>query len=235
MKTVNSERQSLYNVLGVSPTAGQSQIKSAYKSLLTGMGADDAVISAKRAYQVLSDKNMRMRYDNALASQAGFDNSENRPEVAGGPGMVTVYTIDRHGNWYTEKRQREKLPDFDGSGVYAISIGDENVSIIPKGLWNKWRDLCEIWRSRDVIKDTIGNVSLNVDLISLKNGRLAYSKIQKKVSQLPPMFPNAVNEKGEVYAYRDEMGETVIIEEYDYVQLRRLMERQSRSYEQIGW
>lgn len=235
MKTAANKKESLYNVLGVSPDAGQAQIKSAYNSLVSDAETMDEASRTQRAYQVLGNKNMRMRYDNALASQPGTESANTFPDVTGGSGLVTVYTIDQHGNWFTEKRSRSELPTFDGNSAYILRLEEENVCAISKNLWNKWRDLCEIWQSKNVITDTIGNICLSVDLITMENGRLAQTKTLRKVSQLPLMFPNAVSETGEVYAYRDEGGDTAIIEEYDYIHLRRLMERQSRDYEYTEW
>lgn len=235
MKSANERRESLYTVLGVSPAAGQSQIKSAYNSLVSDTRAVDEVSRARRAYQILGNENMRMRYNNALASQSEVETAEEPPSVAGGPGMVTVYTIDQHGNWFTGKRERREMPKVDGSSVYVLYLAEENPSVISKNLWNKWRDLCEIWRSKNIINGPIGDICLDVDLISVKNGRLVRSKAPRKVSQLPLMFPNAVSEMGEVYAYRYEEGDTVIIEEYDYIHLRRLMERQDHDYESMSW
>ncbi len=228
--------ESLYNILGVKRDADTSQIKSAYNGILSDMGAGDTIYARKvqNAYQVLGNKNMRMRYNNTLDSQSGFETAEGAASDDGGERLITAYTIDPYGNWYTEKKERENLPEFNGNSAYILYLAEENVSVISKQLWNKWRDLCEIWHSKDIITDTIGNISLNVDVICLDNGKLSQSKISRKVSQLPLMFPNVVSEMGRVYAY-SEGGDTVMIEEYDYMHLRRRMERQDHVYESMEW
>ena len=234
-------RESFYNMLGVSRDADASEIKSAYRNLMADLDSESAEdmflgSEAKKAYSVLKDKNMRMRYNNTLDTQAGYETDEGGDAaVVEGETALTVYTIDSRGNWFTEKMDRGSGPAVKGSEAYVLHLDEKREDIISKELWNRWRDLCAIWRSKDVIKGNIGDVSLDVDLISAKNGRLEYTRTRRKVSQLPVVFPRAVGELGEVYAYKNEDGEVMIVEQYDWMHLRRIMEHQSRpKYENIG-
>ncbi len=245
MKNINKDsvHESYYSTLGVSRHADASEIRSAYKSLVADLDcecAEDVDIerSAKKAYSVLADKNLRMRYNNTLDAQAGYDEDEPGSDAHDNDGetAVTVYTIDSRGNWYTEKHSRDNLPGFSGTDAYVLRINEEEGKVVPKDLWNRWRDLCAIWRSKNAIKGSIGDICLDVDLISMKDGRLEYTKTLRKVSQLPLIFPKTVGELGKVYAYKNESGEVMLVEQYDWMHLRRIMEKQSLyKYENTGW
>ena len=99
-----ADGESLYSILGVKRDADTSQIKTAYNGLLSDMEAGDTVYARKvhKAYQVLGNQNMRRRYNNTLASQSGFEAADHAGGRGPGDGMlVTAYTIDQYGNWFT--------------------------------------------------------------------------------------------------------------------------------------
>ncbi len=220
----------LYNVLGVSRNADPREISDAYNSIVDKFNrekekAEAQIEQANKAYGVLNNENMRMRYNNTLDSQPV---GNGRTDPASGEGareengeFMTVFTIDGRGNFFMEKIEKSGLPPMKEKAAYTLFFGGGKRTFIPKDLWNSWRELCELLRSRDAIKTSIEDVGLAVELLTEKNGRLMYSKTVRTVSQLPLTFPENMGRLGEIYAYCDEKDNFKVLDRYTWRNLRR--------------
>ncbi len=104
--------EDLYECLGVSKTASQSEIKSAYRKLAVkyhpdknpgDKAAEEKFKKISAAYDVLSDETKRRQYDSyGSTSNYGYDSSSSNPYGSYGYGQGTWQQQWNRGGWNAE-------------------------------------------------------------------------------------------------------------------------------------
>uniref|UniRef100_A0A1B6DVX8 J domain-containing protein n=1 Tax=Clastoptera arizonana TaxID=38151 RepID=A0A1B6DVX8_9HEMI len=106
--TADSKNKTLYNSLGISPSASQKEIKAAYYKLSTLYHPDknhskssDVFIDISLAYEVLSNHESKQKYDNELMELGLMSNSSF---------CISPFTINSTKRTYQKTKQ---IYDFD--------------------------------------------------------------------------------------------------------------------------
>lgn len=224
------ETENFYELLGVSKRADSVAIYEAYKTCMEDSSCDDRQCrEMSRAINVLGNENMRRRYDNVLASQPCSRDDEVYGTAAYEEEMATAYIINEYGQFCIRKVPVSLLPRDCCQTVYVIVLDGELKNVVSKELWNKWRDLCEIWRGKKLLKGKLGDLMLDIELISKENSGYVRHRVKRKISQLPLNFAGKADEKGVVYAYSNDGVELEFVNKYRWIHMSKAIEKNMMS------